>query len=181
MKNGTLAILLFVALMLVIGGCGYTTSSFVCSDAKSIHVDNFANKINLTEEVTDRRMYIGYRSGMELSITREIIDRFLIDGNLKITQEKEADLILKGALIDFRKEALRFDSADNVIEFRVKVIVDMKLIDKKTGDIILEEKNFTGESIYRTIGSFAKSEDSAIEDAIKDLAVRVVERIVEGW
>jgi len=162
-------------------GCGYSTASLVYPGAKSVHVSNFANKINVTEEVTDKRMYVGYKSGMELDVTREVIDRFIIDGNLKVASRKNADLILIGEVIDFKKEALRYDSADNVEEFRNKVIVNIKLLKAKSGDVILEENNFTGESTYRTTGEFAKSEDSAIRETIKDLAVRIVERIVEGW
>ena len=163
------------------GGCGYTSSSIISSGAKSIHISNFINKIKLTEEVTDKRMYIGYRSGMELDITRETIDRFILDGNLKVTNLKEADLILDGQLVDFKKEALRYDVNDNIIEYRVKVVVDIRLYEPPENKIIWEEKNFTGESTYRTTGEYATTEEVAVRDAVKDLATRIVERTVEGW
>jgi len=174
-----LAVCVYLATAAV--GCGYTTSSCVLAGASTIFVDNFANDINVTKEVDDQRMYQGYKSGMELDITRQIIDRFVVDGTLDIRREENADIILTGALVDFREDALRYDSSDNVTEFRIKVSVNMKLTERKTGEIVLSEQGFTGESIYRTIGEFAESEDAAIQDAVKDLARRVVERIVEGW
>ncbi len=181
MKKIDLVTIFFMCIILVIGGCGYTTSSIISSGAKSIHISNFINKIKLTEEVTDKRMYIGYRSGMELDITRETIDRFILDGNLKVTPLKEADLILDGQLVDFKKEALRYDVNDNVIEYRVKVVVDARLYEPPENEIIWEEKNFTGESTYRTTGEYIRTEEAALRDAVKDLATRIVERTVEGW
>lgn len=181
MNRTKIVSLLCVLAIFITTGCGYTTSSLIYSGAKTIYVDNFTNKIKMTEEVTDKRMYIGYRSGMELGVTRDIKDRLITDGNLKVVPKRDADLILEGELVDFRKEALMFDSGDNVTEFRIKVVVNIKLLEAKTGNIILEEKNFTGESTYRTTGSFAKSESQSIQDASKDLATRLVEAIVEGW
>lgn len=165
----------------IISGCGYTTASIVIAGAKTIFVSNFANKINLTEETTDKRMYIGYRSGMEITVTREIINRFITDGNLRITDIRKADLVLEGSLVDFKKEALRYDAEDNILEYRVKVIIDFKITDAKTNSVIVDEKGFTGESSYRTSGPLVKSEDRAIQDATKDLAQRVVERVVQSW
>lgn len=181
MKKIDSVVIFFMSITLFMGGCGYTSSSIIASGAKSIHISNFINKIKLTEEVTDKRMYIGYRSGMELDITRDAIDKFILDGNLKVTNLKEADLILDGQLVDFKKEALRYDVNDDIIEYRVKVVVDIRLYEPPENKIIWEEKNFTGESTYRTTGEYARTEEVAVWDAIKDLATRIVERTVEGW
>lgn len=173
--------LFFISIAAFVSGCGYTTHSAVYEGAKSIYVQSFENKIELTKEVTDKRMYIGYRSGMELQITRLIIDKFVTDGYLRITDQNGADLILSGVLKDFRKEALRFDSGDNITQYRVKVIVDFTLYSTKNKANIFELKNFTGESTYTTTGAYSASEDQAITAATEDLASRVVERVVEGW
>ena len=181
MKKINLLLILSISIILFTEGCGYTTSSVISSGAKSIYVTNFINKIKSTKEVTDKRMYVEYKSGMELDITRETVDRFILDGNLKVASLEGADLILEGELVDFKKEALRYDANDNILEYRVKVVVDIKLIDTKLDKIVWEENKFTGESIYRISGEYAKTEEAAIQDAKKDLATRIVERTVEGW
>ena len=43
------------------------------------------------------------------------------------------------------------------------------------------ESNFVGETTYFTSGSLAKSENVAIQDALTDLARRIVERTIEDW
>ena len=160
---------------------GYTTSNVIYEGAQNIFIDAFKNKIDFTREVTDKAMYVGYRSGMELEITRLIIDRFLFDGSLRIATKKEADLYMEGALLDFKKEAIRYDTGDNVIEYRLKVIIDFTLTVQETEEVLLDFKHFTGETTYRTTGNYAITENQAIRQAIEDLAVRVVNLVVEDW
>jgi outer membrane lipopolysaccharide assembly protein LptE/RlpB len=175
----------FAAVLLVtlffIPGCGYTARSLLPSNLKSIYVENFANKIDVTAESSNERMYRGYRPGMELAISRSIRDKYLFDGNLKIAEEKEANLILKGKLVDFRNEALRYSRTDNIEEYRIRLVVDLELINAKDGTTRWKESNFAGESLYNTSGKFAKTQEQAIRDAQDDLARRVVERTVEEW
>lgn len=170
-----------VAAAVTAAGCGYTTRSLLPAEFKSIYVDNFTNKINITAEQTNERMYRGYRPGMENDITRTTIDKFLYDGNLKIASESSADLILRGELTDFRKEPLRYDANNNVVEYRIIMVVNIELIDAKTGKALWKEQGFAGETTYMTSGSTAMGEFPAMNAAIFDLARRIVERTVEVW
>ncbi|MDD5422315.1 MAG: LPS assembly lipoprotein LptE [Candidatus Omnitrophota bacterium] len=173
--------ILCLAFIFCAGGCGYTTRSLLPSNYKTLHVDNFKNSIPVTAEQNNVRMYRGYRPGMEIELTKAVIDKFLDDGNLAIHSDKGSDLILIGDMTDFRREALRYDTNDNVEEYRIKIIVDISLEDVKAGKTVWTEKGFTGETTYTTSGGLAKTEASAIKDAIADLARRVVERTVEAW
>ena len=185
MKMGRPNLIRFAAILsaalFFISGCGYTTRSLLPSELKSIYVENFVNKINVTAESSDVRMYRGYRPGMEIEATRKVRDKYLFDGNLKLAELGKSDLILKGELIDFRNEALRYDRNDNVEEFRVRLVVNLELINTKDGKARWKESGFAGESLYRTSGPLAKTEGQAISDAGDDLARRVVERTIEEW
>jgi hypothetical protein len=169
------------ALFLFISGCGYTTKSLLPSSIKTIYVDNLVNKIRVTDEASDARMYRGYRPGMELEATRTIRDKYLSDGNLKISDPQTADLILTGELVDYRNEALRYNRNDNIEEYRVRLVVNLEMKNAKDGKVRWTENNFAGESLYRTSGTLAKSETTAIKEAADDLARRVVERTIEEW
>lgn len=164
-----------------VSGCGYTTRSLLSPAYRSIYVDSFINKIKINAEQSDARMYRGYRPAMEAEVTRQIIDRFLFDGNLKVAERDEANLILTGELVDFRKEPLRYDANDNIEEYRLIIVVDIELKDAMTGKVLWEENGFSGESTYRTTGSLATTESAALDKSEEDLARRVVERTVEGW
>ena len=162
-------------------GCGYSTGSLLSSNLKTIYVDNFKNKIDIGKEVTESQRYTLYRPGLESDVTNAIAERFALDGNLRIANKDKADLILKGNVVDYRQEALRYDGNDNVEEYRIKVSLDMELLDVANDKILWQEKGFVGESTYKTQGRLATSEDVARTEAIEDLARRIVERTVEGW
>ena len=171
----------FAAFDLGVSGCGYTTRSMISDKFKTIYIAPFTNSIDITNEMNVGNKYKIYRPYLETDITRRLISKFLLDGNLKIAKEESADLVLKGNLVEFRKDPLRYDEGDNAEEYRVNLIVDLSLWDKKEDKLAWEEKRFTGDSTYFTTGSSAKSEAAAINDAINDLVRRIVERTVEQW
>ena len=170
-----------IAAFIVLCGCGYTTHSGLAPDDPTIHVKNFINKIKVTKEITNRNVYYPYKPGMETDITRDVIDRFIFDGTYRIEDAKNAHFLLKGELVNFKREPLRYDTNDNVIEYRVSAVVNIEFYDLKENKLIWKEQNFAGESTYRTGGQFAKSENAALREAIDDLARRLVERVVENW
>lgn len=168
-------------LIFALSGCGYTTKSLLPANYRTIHVDNFKNAIKITAEQSNERMYRGYRPGMEITITKAVIDKYLMDGNLRIASSEAADLVLTAELIDFNRGGIRYDNNDNVEEYRIELVVNMELTEAKTGKTVWKEPGFAGETTYRTSGSLAMSESAAIDAAIVDLARRIVERTVEAW
>ena len=163
-------------------GCGYTTGGATLpAGVKTIHVDHFLNKIDITAEVSTRRVYQVYHPLLEVDIRDSVIDRFLFDGNLRIATENKADWILKSELIEFRRDPLRYtDDEETVLEYRINIIVNLSLWARE-GDLVWEQKNFVGDTTYFTQGSSSISEATAIDKAITDLARRIVERVIENW
>jgi len=166
----------------LISGCGYTTGSLLPAHIKNIYIENFPNNIPITEESSDRRIYKTYRPRLELDVTKAIIDKFIFDGNLRVTQRQDADIILEGELADFRREPTKYGEGDDDVEqYRIVIVVDMRVTDMGEKKLMWDEKGFSGSDYYYTTGSQAKSESVAITDAIDDLARRVVERVIEVW
>jgi hypothetical protein len=96
-------------------------------------------------------------------------------------EEANADLILKGEVVDFRKDPLRYDNSDNVSEYRINLVVNISLWNKEENKLIWQENNFTGDTTYFATGTQSKTEDTAVTDALNDLSRRIVERTVEQW
>jgi len=177
-KNATI---IFLILAFLTSGCGYTTGSLLPSHLKNIYVDNFANKIPITEEATMQNRYKTYRPRLEIDVTEAIRDKYIFDGHLRITKQADADMILEGELCDFKREPTVYTYDDNVEQYRIAIFVNMSLKDAKTGKVIWQENNFAGSDYYYTSGSQTKSEDASVTAAIDDLARRVVERTIEVW
>ena len=181
-KIKRLSFLILVPFVLIMcNGCGYSTGSLLPANVTTIYIDNFKNKIDISKEVTESLRYTLYRPGLESDVTNEVVERFVFDGNLRIRSEEDADLMLKGDLIYYGQAALRYDQNDNVEEYRIRITVNMELIETETEKVLWKEVGFSGESTYRTTGRLAKSEDVAREEALEDLARRIVERTVENW
>ncbi|MBD3426872.1 MAG: hypothetical protein GF409_06535 [Candidatus Omnitrophica bacterium] len=178
--RGIVSVFLTVFVMLA-AGCGYTTSSLLPPELDSIHVENFENKIDPTQEVSDKRASYTYWPGLETDITRSVIDGFIFDRHLDIDDEKDAALILKGELTSFRQYPLSYDKNDNVIEFRVEILVDLELYNNLTGETMWKEKSFLGEGTYSITGPNATTESEGVKRAVDDLSQRIVERVVEAW
>ncbi len=172
----------------VFSSCGYTTRSTLPSSIKTIHIETFKNNIDFAAEGR-RNLYLPL---LEIKVRNAVINRFLFDGNLKIAEADKADLILKGQLTGYDRSALRYTDDGDVQEYRIHITVSLELrnanvpteevptsTEKPAGG--WTEPGFVGEATYFVTGASASSEESAVEDAITDLARRIVERTVEDW
>jgi len=164
-------------LLLLLTGCGYTTKSTLAGHLKTIYVEPFKNSISYSSEGR-RNLYFPL---LEVDARNAIISRFLFDGNLKIAREGEADLILKGELIRYERNGLSFTDNDDVKEYRIHIYVSLELFDTHINEIFWTEPSFIGEATYFVSGPQVKSEEAAVDEAIVDLARRIVERTIENW
>ena len=163
--------------MVIFSSCGYTTKSTLPPSIKTVHVETFKNNIDFAAEGR-RNLYLPL---LEIKVRNAVINRFLFNGSLKIAAADKADLILKGQLLSYDRTALRYTDNDDVQEYRIHITVSLELWDAKTNTLSWSESGFTGETTYFVTGSQAKSEETAVDDAITDLARRIVERTVEAW
>lgn len=173
----------------VLGGCGYTTRSMISDKYRTIYITPFVNKIDITREADSGNQYKIYRPHLETDVTVAITNRYLFDGNLKPVKKENADLVLKGEVVEYRKDPLRYDEGDEVTEYRMNLLVNISLWDTKDNKMLWEVNNFTGYFDYYTdkyplanVQRFSSTDDQVpLDKALDDLARRVVERTVNEW
>jgi len=170
-----------LVLALGLSGCGYTTHSLIASKYKTIYITPFVNKVDVASEANIANQYRIYKPMIESGITQYVTNQYLSDGNIRPVKYGQADLILKGEVVEFRKDPLRYDSANEVSEYRINLVVNISLWDSDENKLIWQENNFTGDTTYFALGPESKTEDAAVVDALKDLSRRIVERTVEQW
>ncbi len=185
-KHYVFSLSIWLVLLPFIPGCGYTARSIISSRYRYIYITPFVNKIDFTQEAAVASKYKIYRPMLETEITKAVINKFIFDGNLKSKQKDAADLVLKGELVEFRNDPLRYSESNEIDEYRLNIMVNISLWDNRENRLLWEEKNFTGDFTYFPVTStltnvVKKSDDQAVVDAVKDLARRVVERTVEQW
>src|SRR3989338_10975312 len=160
--------------MVILSGCGYTTKSTLPSSIKTIHIETFKNNIDFAAEGR-RNLYLPL---LEIKVRNAVINRFLFDGNLKIAEADKADLVLKGQLVGYDRSALRYTDDCDVQEYRVHITVSLEMHNAQSDEASWTETGFVGEATYFVASA---SEEAAVEDALTDLARRIVERTVEDW
>ncbi len=173
---------IFNFLFFIFSGCGYTTRSSIYPAGTTIAIKPFVNKINISDETSENRRLISYFPLLETKVTNAVVDRFLLDGNLKVGRLENSDLILEGEVARYQRDALQYaDNNEDVTEYRVTLFANLTLRNAKTQEVVWQENNFAGDATYYTRGPLVKSETSAVEAAISDLSRRIVERVVESW
>ncbi len=162
-------------------GCGYTTRPGLASNLKTVYIKPFTNRIDVTRLTTGHERFPIYRHRLEVDITNAVIDRFQFTGLLRPAGADRADAHLEGELVDFRRDALRYNASQQVEEWRLNLVVNLRFIDQSTQTLLWEESGFTGDTTYFALGANAQSESQALDRAVTDLARRIVERTVENW
>jgi hypothetical protein len=164
----------FLVMAIVLGGCGYTRKTVLPRNIKTIYVETVKNKLDM------ERVY-AYHQGLEMDITNAVIRRFQQDGTVKVAREQTADAILKTDLLAFEQEGLRYDQLEGVKEYRLFVVVKLRLVDAKTGDLIWEEPNFTGDNEYYVSTVTSLAQEKAATEVVDKLAANIVDRVVQDW
>ena len=175
-----LACALFVLSSGLLSGCGYSTARLLPAKYQTIYVEPFQNTIPITQEVNERTGLITNLPQLEEQVTRAVINQFLFDGNLRVTNKpEEADLKITAKLTDFYRQAVRRTDNDNVAEYRLNLSGSLMLRDKE-GKLLLND-TIVGDTTYLTGGNPSSAEAAAVDSLVRDFAQRVVEWVIEYW
>ncbi len=167
---------------MLFSGCGYTATRLLPASYRTLYIEPFQNRIPITAEVSERVGFITNVPELEERVTQGVINRFLFDGNLRVTNQPGlADLTLSGQLLDFYRQPIRRLDDETVEEYRLNLSASVVLRDNKKGKVLLEEPAFVGDTTYFLTGSSAKNEMAALDDLVTDFSRRVVEWVIEYW
>ncbi len=164
---------------LVVAGCGYTTRGFVYDKENTIYVNPVVNKSSITSGKRAYSSYNVYPILLEKRLTNAIIDKFNIDGNLRVSDDKSSSLNLQCEIRNYNKEPLRYTDNDNVTEQRLRLYTHC-ILSSKDGKV-LKERDIVGDTTYFLSGKLAKTEPTAQVDLVDDTARRIIEMVVEEW
>lgn len=169
-------------------GCAYTTKVSLDPRYQTVAVSGFYNKSSEYD--------------FQAPLTNALIRKFLNDGRLKVVKPEEADLLIEGVILDYKRKGLTYDVKDETTQFLIVVTAGVRVTDQQTGKILWQEPMMAGESTYFTraagqssdrlrgnvetfltpVRSFASDEENrAVSEALEQLASDIFYRTIEPW
>ncbi|MFH1093311.1 MAG: LptE family protein [Candidatus Omnitrophota bacterium] len=165
-KNNAFNIL--ICLFLFLSGCGYTAKAYnLPSSIKSVYIQTLKNN---TEE-----------PNLENELKTKLVAVFQNDGNLTIASNDQADAQIKGQIVAYTRQAMRYASDASVQEYRLNITVNFEFIDLSSGKPIVKADNFSGNASYYLSGANAKSESNARAEALDNLSRLMLNKIITLW
>ena len=165
-------------LVCFMSGCGYTTRGFIYEE-NQITIFPVRNSMDITSSGRRTSGYANFPILIENRLTSEIINKFNIDGQLKVVNQAQSALELNCVVSNYTKESLRYTDSDDIKEQRLRLHVEIKLIGSK-GEL-LQDKLIVGEASFFLSGPNQRSETVAQDELIEDTARRISEAVLEAW
>ena len=154
-----------VVIFVLISGCGYTNKSLISRKINSIYIPIFENKT--------------FRRDLEFDLTNAVKDEIMSKTKLRIAQKDNADTILTGKINKVAESMLTSNVQDNIVESRVTIYIDIKLVDRRTGRTLIEEKDLTRSAEF--IVQRGENINTASQESLVLLAETIVNHLEEKW
>jgi len=163
---------LFVIVIFNLSSCGYSLVGHVRSLPDTIQSIAVPFLLNKTSE-----------PNLEIILSNVIREEFILDGRLKVKDEKEADLIVKGEVRNYTLKPVAFDAENTVTEYWVELTAWIEVHDR-VNDSVIAKQAFTGKWDFKVDQDITISEPQrveAIQEASKILAQKIISIAIEGF
>jgi hypothetical protein len=120
--------------------------------------------------------------GMEDKLTLAVRDQFLSDARYPLVPEDEANGIVWITITRYILTPLQYDATLAPTSYKLRVLIDVQMVDHSTNQSIWEEKNLEGSLTYAnaTLAN-GLTEEQARENIWGILAPMIVKRVVDGF
>lgn len=147
-------------------GCGpYSFSgSSIPSHIKSVAIPIFENE---TAEF-----------GIKEKVTDALLENFISENILKISDKKNADSIIRGTIMKITDVPFTFDENEIVQEYRVTIYLNLVWHDQVKDNDLFDGK-INGWGVYPA--NSPEERDDGIEKAIERLITEITNKTLSGW
>ncbi len=123
-----------------------------------------------------------YRRDVETRLTEALVKRIELDTPYKVTDKQKADSLLTGTIERITQATLSFNpDTGQVRELEVAFTVTFKWKDLRTGDILVNRRNFRVADVYIPPDPFNEDFFRGSESLMESLARRIVETMEADW
>lgn len=173
-----------VGMVAVVSGCSSTVKRTLPDTVRSIAIERFRN--DTAQDLLPALLH------------EELRRAFRLDGRLSVMDDPiDANGVLKGAIIDYVKQPSRFDRNNVVQEYRLRMAVDLSLVDAVANRVLWTEagpastayrggalrklERYVNFVVVPAEGLPVETEGDAQRRMVRDLSRDIVLKVVEGW
>lgn len=156
---------LALAVALSAAACGYSFRSPVPAHLNTVYVPTFEN---------ETREFL-----LTQALTEAVISEFQNESRLRIAGgEADADLVVRGTIVDYSEEALSYDPGPavtpDVFSRRVVITVDVRLTDRVLDETLWENPGLS------QWGEFNEEQGETVETGIQRAIEKISEEILRN-
>lgn len=117
--------------------------------------------------------------GLRERFTNELIDRFIRDNTLEVSDRGKADSMLEGMITTVRDEPLVVEEGEQVRKRRITITIKVVYHDLKLQKKVWQ-KDFSNWGDYES-GAGVLERDTGIDQSINKLTEDILIQTVSGW
>jgi len=157
--------------LIFLPGCGYqmtgmNNASLYRADVKTVAVPMITNRT--------------YRRGLELELTKSVIQQLEEHSPYKVVPKERADTILECEIYAASVGLLGSDSTTGLPqEQELTIVVNFTWKDLRTGDILCQRKNYDQRANF--MPTLGESSSVASTNAIQQLGLAIVQEMQADW
>jgi hypothetical protein len=123
-----------------------------------------------------------YRRELEMRLTEALVKRIEMDTHYKVTSKAHADTVLTGTIDSVDQMVLSSDP-DNGLprEIEATIVVSFTWTDLRSGKVLAQQDGFRMARTYIPLSPFNEDFYLGSQDAIDELAQRIVEQMEKYW
>jgi hypothetical protein len=160
-----------LGLVAISSGCGYGFSSSVLpGHIRTVAVPLMENR--------------SARGGLDAALANSLTEAFIDNNTLSVVPERNADSMVEGTILEYRRQPFSVDANENVLEYKVEIFIAAQFVDLRKNKVIWEEPRMSQWDTYNFVevgGQPAETENDGINRALAKLTVDILNRTVEGW
>ncbi len=159
--------LLSVVLVLIVAGCAsYSWTSSVPEELRTVAVPVFENQTMNAE--------------LGPMISQYTLREFQREGTFKIRRTGDSVIEIQGVITKAVRSGVAYDRdyGMRAREYRYIVTANVSIVNKKTGEVLQENRPYTAETTFLTQGDLLTGERNAAARIAQDMARQIVDDVL---
>ncbi len=162
-----LLVLLTLLSLTAASGCGYMLGTPTYQGVRTVHVPVFKNT--------------SFRRNVDYLLTEAVQKEIRIRGGYRLDDAETADTILRGRIIEIRKNPLSETRFDDPREVQLMVGAEVTWVDRRSGQILQQRTFPLGSTLSQSVSnvSFAPEVGQSLATAQQEAAGRLAAQIAD--